>query len=182
MKRHWSLLQLLLITLGVILGTGTARADKPSVIRIAYPGVGVGNRPFVGGDSAATTHLKGLLDEEFKADGIKVTWTLLRGAGPAVNELYANGLLDFSALGDLPFIVGQASGLKRKVLLAAGIRQNTYLAVPADSSIQSIKDLNKGACEPAARRLRRFTISKQDSGREALRPDQGNFRLQSDRR
>jgi sulfonate transport system substrate-binding protein len=141
MKRYWSLIQLLLVTLGVMLGSGTALADKPSVIRIAYPGVGVGNRPFVGGDSAATTHLKGLLDEEFKADGIKVTWTLLRGAGPAVNELYANGLLDFSALGDLPFIVGQASGLKRKVLLAAGVRQNTYLAVPADSSIQSVKDL-----------------------------------------
>ncbi|MEI9948532.1 MAG: ABC transporter substrate-binding protein [Pseudomonadota bacterium] len=141
MKRQWSIIQLLLIALGLVLGTGTARADKPSVIRIAYPGVGIGNRPFVGGDSAATTHLKGLLDEEFKADGIKVTWTFLRGAGPAVNELYANNLLDFSALGDLPFIVGQASGLKRKVLLAAGVRQNTYLAVPADSSIQSIKDL-----------------------------------------
>jgi sulfonate transport system substrate-binding protein len=123
MKRHWSIFQLLLLALGVLLGTGTARADKPSVIRIAYPGVGVGNRPFVGGDSAATTHLKGLLDEEFKADGIKITWTFLRGAGPATNELYANNLLDFSALGDLPFIVGQASGLKRKVLLAAGVHQ-----------------------------------------------------------
>jgi sulfonate transport system substrate-binding protein len=141
MKRQWSIIQLLLIALGVMLGTGTARADKPTVIRIGYPGVGIGNRPFVGGDSAATTHLKGLLDEEFKADGIKVQWTFLRGAGPAVNELYANNLLDFSALGDLPFIVGQASGLKRKVLLAAGLRQNTYLAVPADSSITSIKDL-----------------------------------------
>jgi len=141
MKRHWTLIQLLLIALAVVLGTGTARADKPSVIRIAYPGVGIGNRPLVGGDSTATTHLKGLLDEEFKPDGIKITWTFLRGAGPAVNELYANNLVDFSALGDLPFIVGQASGLKRKVLLAAGVRQNTYLAVPADSSIQSIKDL-----------------------------------------
>ena len=119
----------------------SASADKPSVIRIAFPGVGVGNRPFVGGHSTAILHLRGLLDQEFKKDGIEVTWTFLRGAGPAVNELYANGLADFSLLGDLPSIVGRSSGLKTRVLAATAIRQNTYLAVPADSSIQGIKDL-----------------------------------------
>jgi sulfonate transport system substrate-binding protein len=142
MKRLQSLLFLVLATFGLVLGTtGSARADKPSVIRIAYPQVGIGNRPFVGDSSTAVVHLKGLLDEEFKNDGIKISWTFLRGAGPAVNELYANGLVDFSLLGDLPFIVGQASGLKRHVLAASGIRGNTYLAVPADSDIKSIKDL-----------------------------------------
>src|SRR5690349_4000511 len=79
-----------------------ADSGKPKEIRVAYPGVGVGNRPFVGGNSAAVVHLRGLLEEEFKADGIKVTWSFLRGAGPATNELYANGLVDFSLLGDLP--------------------------------------------------------------------------------
>jgi sulfonate transport system substrate-binding protein len=142
MKRLQSLLFLVLAAFGLVLGTtATARADKPSVIRIAYPQVGIGNRPFVGDSSTAVVHLKGLLDEEFKNDGIKVQWTFLRGAGPATNELYANGLVDFSLLGDLPFIVGQASGLKRRVLAASGIRGNTYLAVPADSDIKSIKDL-----------------------------------------
>ena len=29
----------------------------------------------LGGNSAAVTHLKGLLEEEFKKDGIQVTWT-----------------------------------------------------------------------------------------------------------
>ena len=51
----------------------------------------------------------GLLEEEFKKDGIKIQWTFLRGAGPAVNELFANGLLDSSHLGDLPSVVGRAS-------------------------------------------------------------------------
>jgi sulfonate transport system substrate-binding protein len=142
MKRLHSYFFLFLAAVAVVLGTpGNAHADKPSVIRIAYPQVGIGNRPFVGDSSTAVAHLKGLLDEEFKNDGIKVTWTFLRGAGPATNELYANGLVDFSLLGDLPFIVGQASGLKRRVLAASGIRGNTYLAVPADSDIKSIKDL-----------------------------------------
>jgi sulfonate transport system substrate-binding protein len=122
--------------------TGSARAaDKPAVIRIAFPGVGIGNRPFVGGAPAANLHLQGSLEEEFKADGIKVQWTFLRGAGPATNELYANGLVDISPLGDLPFIVGQASGLKRKVLASSFIRGNTYLVAPADSSIQTLKDI-----------------------------------------
>jgi sulfonate transport system substrate-binding protein len=130
-----------LALLGPSLATGAARADAPSVIQIAYPGVGVGNRPFVGGSSVAVMHLQGLLEEEFRKDGIKVNWTFARGAGPAVNEMYANGLADFSLLGDLPSIVGRASGLKTRVLAATSIRQNTYLLVPADSSIQSIKDL-----------------------------------------
>jgi sulfonate transport system substrate-binding protein len=133
---------LLMAGLLAFFGPGRAEAqDKPSVIRIAYPGVGIGNRPFVGGNSAALLHLRGLLEEEFKKDGIQVTWSFLRGAGPAVNELYANGLVDFSLLGDLPSIVGHAGGLKTKVLAATGIRGNTYLAVPADSTITSVKDL-----------------------------------------
>jgi sulfonate transport system substrate-binding protein len=124
-----------------LLPTSLARADQPSEIRVAYPGVGNGNRPFVGASTAATMHLRGMLEEEFRKDGIKVNWTFLRGAGPAVNELYANGLADFSLLGDLPSIVGKASGLGTRVLAASGIRGNTYLAVPSESSIQSIKDL-----------------------------------------
>ncbi|MDF3066153.1 MAG: transporter substrate-binding protein [Polyangiaceae bacterium] len=129
------------VAAGLLRGGAAQAADKPSVIRIAFPGVGIGNRPFVGGGNAANLHLQGSLEEEFKADGIKVQWTFLRGAGPAVNELYANGLVDISPLGDLPFIVGQASGLKRKVLASAFIRGNTYLVAPADSSIKNIKDI-----------------------------------------
>jgi sulfonate transport system substrate-binding protein len=53
-----------------------------------------------------------MLEDEFRKEGIQITWSFLRGAGPAVNELFANGLLDFSALGDLPSIVGRASGLQ----------------------------------------------------------------------
>jgi sulfonate transport system substrate-binding protein len=119
-----------------------ARAeDKPSVIRFANPGVGVGNRPVVGGSSVTTLHLRGMLEQEFAKDGIRIDWSFLRGAGPAVNELYANSLVDFSLLGDLPSIIGKAGGLKTRVLAATAIRGSTYVAVPSDSSIQSIEDL-----------------------------------------
>jgi len=131
-----------LVALGLfVLSASVARADAPSVIRMAFPGVGVGNRPVTGGNSVSTVHLRGMLEEEFKKDGIQINWSFLRGAGPATNELYANGLADFSLLGDLPSIIGHSGGLKTKVLAATAIRGNTYIFVPTGSSIQSVKDL-----------------------------------------
>ncbi|MDB4990588.1 MAG: transporter substrate-binding protein [Myxococcaceae bacterium] len=131
----------LILSCGTLL-TGGARAEnKPTEIRIAYPGVGIGNRPSTGGSSTSIMHLLGMLEEEFKKDGIKVTWSFLRGAGPATNELYANKLADFSLLGDLPSLIGKAGGLKTRILAATGIRGNSYFVVPSSSSIQSIKEI-----------------------------------------
>jgi sulfonate transport system substrate-binding protein len=139
---HLFRLTCLVLTLGLAFFTARpANADAPSVIRIVFPGVGVGNRPVTGGSSASTMHLKGMLEEEFRKDGIQVTWSFLRGAGPATNELYANGLADFSLLGDLPSIIGRSGGLKTRVLAATAIRGNTYIFVPTGSSIQSVAEL-----------------------------------------
>jgi sulfonate transport system substrate-binding protein len=140
MKRLSNWLSLLVLTL-LTFSSAVALGDAPKVIRIAYPGVGIGNRPAVSGNAVATMHLKGLLEQEFKADGIEIRWSFLRGAGPAVNELYANGLIDFSALGDLPSVIGRAGGLKTKVLAGTFVRGNLYFSVPSDSNIKSIKDL-----------------------------------------
>lgn len=131
-------------TLAVVAVLGAPRVsaeDKPKVIRVGFPQVGVGNRPIATGSALATAHLRGSLEEALKPDGITVQWNFLRGAGPAVNELYANGLLDFSTLGDLPSVIGRSSGLKYRVLAGASVRGNVYVAVPADSNVQSIKDL-----------------------------------------
>lgn len=119
----------------------SAQADAPTVIRMVFPGVGVGNRPVTGGSSVSTMHLKGMLEDEFKKDNIQITWSFLRGAGPATNELYANGLADFSLLGDLPSIIGHSGGLKTRVLAATAIRGKTYIFVPTGSTVTSVKDL-----------------------------------------
>ena len=141
MKVQIELLRILTLALLLTLLPGAARADAPSVIRLGYPGVGVGNRPVASGNAVATMHLRGMLEDEFRPDGIQIQWSFLRGAGPAVNELYANGLLDFSALGDLPSIVGRASGLKYRMLAAASVRGNIYISVPADSTVRTVADL-----------------------------------------
>jgi sulfonate transport system substrate-binding protein len=142
MKRSSFLKGLLSVSALSLLGERSARAASPSVIRIGVPSVGVGDRPKSGGSPPSTVGLQGLLEEEFKADGIKVEWSYLRGAGPALNELFANRLVDFGfGLGDLPSIIGRAGGLTTRVLLAGGIRQNSYVSTPADSQINSVKDL-----------------------------------------
>lgn len=127
MRRSSFVRGMLSVSALALLGERTAHAATPSVIRIGVPGVGVGNRPIIGGSSVATVALRGLLEEEFRKEGIKIQYSFLRGAGPAVSELFANGLADFGwGLGDLPSIIGHAGGLKTRILSAAGIRQNTY--------------------------------------------------------
>jgi len=149
----------------------TAAQDKPKVIRIGYPSVGVGNRPVAQGSALATAHIRGAIEEEFKPDGITIQWNFLRGAGPAVNELFANGLLDFTLLGDLPSVIGRSSGLSYRLLAAASVRGNLYVSVPADSTAQSIKDLRgkrvavtKGTATHLAgvKILERFGLSEKD--------------------
>ena len=143
MNRSWTLHRIFFFAL-LLTGSAATRAaaeDKPAVIRIGFPGVGVGNRPVSGGSALATAHLRGMFEEEFKKDGIAIKWSFLRGAGPAMNELYANGLVDFSTLGDLPSVIGRASGLSYRMLAVANVRGNIYVAVPADASTQSVAHL-----------------------------------------
>lgn len=116
-------------------------ADLPKVIRIGFPGAGSGNRPRSGGSPLATAQLQGTFEEEFKKDGIKIEWSFFRQAGPAINESFANGLLDFSYEGDLGMIIGKAGGLRTKVLAGCAVRMPISVAVPADSPVRSIADL-----------------------------------------
>lgn len=125
----------------VLLGLQARAANQPATIRVGVAQPGIGNPPVFSGSSAAVANAKGWVEEEFKADGIKVEWFFFKGAGPAVNEAISNKQLDFAFQGDLPSIVAKSAGLKTKLVLATGVRSNIYLAVPPDSPIQSVKDL-----------------------------------------
>ena len=119
----------------------SAAETKPTVIRFASPMVGTGNRPVGYGNYYASVQTLGLLEKEFQKDGIKVQWNNFKGAGPAINESYANGLVDITWLGDLPALIGKASRLDTKLIAIGGTNDNTYLAVPSGSSAKSIADL-----------------------------------------
>lgn len=118
-----------------------AAEAKPAVIRFASPLVGTGNRPVGYGSYYATTQTLGLIEKEFQKDGVKIQWNNFKGAGPAINESYANGLVDITWLGDLPALIGKASHLDTKLIAIGGTHDNTYLAVPPSSQAKTWADL-----------------------------------------
>jgi sulfonate transport system substrate-binding protein len=130
-----------------------AEIEKPKTINIGVAVTGVGGRPFVGGGAFSVAHVKRYLEQEFEKDGIEVQWHFFKNAGPAVNEAYSSGQLDFAWQGDLPQLIGRAGGLKVKYILGGGRRGNLYLAARTDSTANRIEDikgrklgLHKGTC------------------------------------
>jgi len=120
----------------------SARAQDPLVIHVGYAAIGIDNRPYSEGTSAATARAGEYLEKEFAGDpNVKIEWTFFKGAGPAVNEGFANDQLDFAYQGDLPALIGRATGLKTKFLLASGARKPLYLAVAKGSGIKTIEGL-----------------------------------------
>ncbi|MDO9237266.1 MAG: ABC transporter substrate-binding protein [Aquabacterium sp.] len=119
-----------------------AAGGKPTTIRIGFPGAGTGGRPLPSSGFTANSVHRAEIEQEFAADGIKIEWKYFVGAGPALNESFANGLLDFCfGHGDLPLIVGRSTGLKHKVLLSSGRLGDVYFVTPASSPAKSIADL-----------------------------------------
>lgn len=117
-----------------------ARGALPKAIRIAAPDLSAGPKPSYGGQ-VDVLHTRRLLEQEFEKDGIKVEWSFFKGAGPAINEAIANRQIDFAFLGDLPPIIGRASGLDTRLLLALVRGVTAYLAVTPESGIRSLADL-----------------------------------------
>jgi len=105
-------------------GAASAQEALPKVIRLAGPGNADG-KPF-GTGTLGVLKVKALLEDEFKTDGVSIQWQFPRGTGPAINEAFANGQLDFASCGGLPNIVGRGAGLRTKVLSTYGISP-TYL-------------------------------------------------------
>jgi sulfonate transport system substrate-binding protein len=115
-----------------------AQEAPPKVIRLAGPGNAEG-KPF-GTGPLGVLKVKGYLEDEFKKDGVTFQWQFPRGTGPAINEAFANGQLDFSSYGGLPNIIGRGAGLRTKVLSSYG-SSPTYLVARNGSGIDTIADI-----------------------------------------
>ncbi|WP_105385320.1 ABC transporter substrate-binding protein [Neorhizobium alkalisoli] len=112
--------------------------SKPEVIRIAGPGNAAG-KPY-GTGPVGVLRARQFLEKEFSNDGIRIDWQFPRGTGPAINEAFANGQLDFSSYGGLPNIVGRGAGLKTRVLAGNG-NAPTYLVVRPSAQVGKLADL-----------------------------------------
>ncbi len=118
------------------------RAQTPRAVRFGFADIGVDNRQFSGGSAAATAHAEGYIERELAAlPSVRVEWFFFKGAGPAVNEAFANRQLDFAFQGDLPEVIGRSRGLATKHLMANGAHAPLYLAVPSGSTITGVKAL-----------------------------------------
>ena len=128
--------------LGAIAAGIPARAAEPITVRIGFANVGADNRQYSGGSSAAVAHSEHYLEQDLRdRPEVKVEWFFFKGAGPAVNEAFANNQLDFAIQGDLPQIIGRANGLKTKILVASGAHAPIFLAVPVGSPVRKVADL-----------------------------------------
>ena len=126
--------------LAATLGRPARAATLP--VRIGFASIGAGNRPFAGGSPAATAHAGHYVEDALQGrQDVDVQWFFFAGAGPAVNEAFANGQLDLALQGDLPSIIGRANGLKTKIVMATGVGTPVYLAVPTGSDITTITAL-----------------------------------------
>lgn len=141
MKSLKSLIQrvsLLTLLTAAALGGPAQAAD---VIRVGVATAGGGDPITWGGSPGGVVRANQWLEDAFKADGVKVEWLFFKGAGPAVNEALSNKQIDFAYQGDLPQVVGRANGLKTKLLVVSGARNNLYLVAPPASPLKSIDDL-----------------------------------------
>ncbi|MFZ3141202.1 ABC transporter substrate-binding protein [Polaromonas sp.] len=136
--RRRTALALLGITLSL---AATWTHAAPQVIRIGVATSGGGDPVTWGGSPGGVVRVNKWLEQEFKASGVQVEWLFFKGAGPAVNEALSNKQIDFAYQGDLPQVVGRANGLKTKLLVVSGARNNLYVVTPPQSDIQNIKDL-----------------------------------------
>jgi len=109
------------VAVALVLAAGiSASVAEPLRVRIGFASVGSDNRQFAGGSSAAVAHSEHYVDDELRdLPDVKVEWSFFKGAGPAVNEAFANNQLDFAIQGDLPEIIladlpGSSQGLSRE--------------------------------------------------------------------
>ena len=121
--------------------TAIGAQAAPQVIRIGVATAGGGDPVTWGGSPGGVVRVNQWLETEFKPSGVQVEWLFFKGAGPAVNEALSNKQIDFAYQGDLPSVIGRANGLKTKLLVVSGARNNLYVVTPPQSDIRSLKDL-----------------------------------------
>lgn len=84
---------------------------------------------------------KGFIEEELSAIGVKAEFVAMTGAGPAINEALASNNLDVGVLGDVPAIIGRASGIDTQLISFSGLNNGASLVVQKDSGFTSVNDL-----------------------------------------
>lgn len=84
---------------------------------------------------------QGFIEEELDAIGVKAELVPMTGAGPAINEALASSHLDVGVLGDVPAVIGKASGIDTRIIAYSGLNNGASLVVGKDAKYASLKDM-----------------------------------------
>ncbi|QBX39235.1 nitrate ABC transporter substrate-binding protein [Pseudomonas fluorescens] len=117
-----------------------AQADELKEIRIAVPDLSAGTQ-HSGGGVVDVLRDQQIFEKAFADQGIKIQWSFFKGAGPVINEAFANGQVDLAYLGDLAAIIGKSNGLDTCLLSASARGVKQYLGVVPGSGIKTLQDL-----------------------------------------
>lgn len=117
-----------------------AQGAELKQIRIAVPDLSASTQ-HSGGGITDVLQQQQLLEKAFAADGISIQWNYFKGAGPVINEAFANGQVDFAYLGDLAAIIGKANGVDTRLVAATARGVKHYLGVVPGSGIKTLQDL-----------------------------------------
>jgi len=118
----------------------SAQADELKEIRIAVPDLSAGTQ-HSGGGIVDVLRDQQIFERAFADQGIKIQWSFFKGAGPVINEAFANGQVDLAYLGDLAAIIGKSNGLDTRLLSASARGVKQYLGVVPGSGIKTLQDL-----------------------------------------
>ncbi|MEJ5058389.1 MULTISPECIES: ABC transporter substrate-binding protein [unclassified Pseudomonas] len=118
----------------------SAQADELKEIRIAVPDLSAGTQ-HSGGGVVDVLRDQQIYEKAFADQGIKIQWNFFKGAGPVINEAFANDQVDLAYLGDLAAIIGKSNGLDTRVLSASARGIKHYLGVVPGSGIKTLQDL-----------------------------------------
>lgn len=117
-----------------------AQAEELKEIRIAVPDLSAGTQNS-GGGLTDVLRSQQIFEKAFADQGIKIQWNYFKGAGPVINEAFANGQVDLAYLGDLAAIIGRSNGLDTRLLSATARGVKQYLGVVPGSGIKTLQDL-----------------------------------------
>ncbi|CRM15498.1 Putative aliphatic sulfonates-binding protein precursor [Pseudomonas sp. 24 E 13] len=119
---------------------GLVQAAELKEIRIAVPDLSAGSQ-HSGGGITDVLRQQQIFEKAFADQGITIQWNYFKGAGPVINEAFANGQVDLAYLGDLAAIIGRSNGLDTRLLSATARDIKQYLGVVPGSGIKTLHDL-----------------------------------------
>lgn len=116
--------------------SGAAKSDELKSVRI-----GATSATAQLTESAQLAQELGYIDEELEKVGCKAEYVGFAGAGPAVNEAFAAGEIDYAFYADFPAITAKSNKVDLKVIGLGNSQMNYGLLVTEDSGIKKAEDM-----------------------------------------